>query len=253
MLQGFLERKHWQMHRRDQEKIAVRCLLELEAMGIQVEVVDDVDCVRDAISPLRNGPGLGLDADRLLLTPANTFWVLARSSGKLIVAFGVRVDDLGGQSAQRFLERSIKVIFDVEVTASDHQIFRDKYWGRAAYFGGFVGDTAKGISRHSETVFRLLAGYAHHCAFIDFKSDVNYSFHRGLHEFRGAHYGFLRRDPFVWTTDEPMYPDGNPDWVMQLLRDDLPSLLNHASRSFQYSLTKNDQDRVPVVVHNTAS
>lgn len=226
------------MNRREQEKIAVRCLLELEAIGISVEILDDLDQVSTSLEPLRSGPGLALDAENLLLTQANSFWVLARRDSELFAAFGVRVDDLGTEDAQRFLARSIKAVFGVTVTGSSHPIYSDARWKRAAYFGGFVAANRNGLRRDTVRIFKLLAGYAHHCAFVDLKSDVNYSFHRGVDELRGASYGFLRRGPFVWSTEVPIYPDGNPEWVMQLHREDLPALLADASKLLRQRLTE---------------
>lgn len=217
------------MHRRKQEMIAVRCLLELEAMGVRVDIVSDVRRARDLISPLRDGPGLAHDASRLLLSGANVFWALAYLDEKLILAAGVRVDDLGSDSVQEFLARSIEVIFGVNVTGVSHDVFEGRKWGRAAYFGGFTAETARGLGRSGARLIQLLAAYVHHCSFLDLGADINYSFHRGSDSQRGIPYGFLGADPFIWSTDRPMYEDGNPVWVMQLPREKLPSVLVHAS------------------------
>lgn len=228
------------MNRRMLEKLAVRCLLELEAMNIAVEVVSDVRCVRNAIAPLMSGPGMALDAESLLLTQANSFWVVARHKDVPVLAFGVRVDDLGSEDVQSFIGRSVETIFGVRVTGAVDNLYQGKRWGRAAYFGGFVANRPAGMFREWPQVFFLVAAYAHHCAFVDLGSDVNYSFHRDSDEHKGVRYGFLKRMPFDWATDSDMYPDGNPDWVMHLSREDLPLILSRSKRLFQYRLTKDD-------------
>jgi hypothetical protein len=228
------------MHRREMEKIAVQCLLELEAMDFCVEVVSDVCEAQKRLAAYKGGEGSALDANNLLLTGANVFWVFASRSGETILSSGVRVDDLGLEDAQSFLRRSIQVIFGVKVIGVRHCVFGGRRWGRAAYFGGLVSHTAKGLSREGRRAMELLAAYTQHCAFVDLGADVSYSFHRGADRHRGITYGFLRADPFLWETDKPMYADGNPEWVMQLSKEDLPSVLAHASRLFKYSLAKDN-------------
>ena len=239
------------MHRRDMEKVAVKCLLELEAMGVRVDVISDPSKVANAISSLKSSTGAAYDDKRLLLTQTNTFWIVASREDQPVLAFGVRVDDLGQEDAQSFLSRSIEVIFGVKVSGVSHSIFQGKKWGRAAYFGGFQSTLAKGLSRDGSKVMQLLAGYAHHCAFVDLRSDVNYSFHRMSHGGRGLPYGFNHVDPFVWRTDRPMYPDGDPGWVMQLRSEDLPSVLAHCERLFSHRLTKDGEDFFPIEVNGS--
>lgn len=228
------------MDRREIEKLAVQCLLDLEAGGVDVEVATDLRRISDVLSERDTGAGAALDERALLLTQKNVLWFFARREQKLLCAFGVRVDDLGGEDVQSFLTRATEVVFNVNVVGETSRIFEGRRWGRAAYFGGFTASTQRGLGGDTSWVFQLLSAYAHHCAFVDLQSDVNYSFHRAADVNRAIYYGFNRVDPFVWKTDRNMYEDGNPAWVNQRHKEDMPALLAQARQMFRFRLTKND-------------
>lgn len=241
------------MHRREMERTAVECLIALESLGFEIEIVSDFSRVANVLSSLESEIGAAHDHRRLLLTPGNAFWVFAHRCGRPVAAFGVRMDDLGGENAELFLQRSIEVVFDVSVTKRRSDIFARATWGRAAYFGGFVSKAARGLSKEGRYMIQLLTAYVHHCAFRDLGSDVNYCFLRGADCSRGVPYGFLQADPFVWETNRPMYSDGNPEWVMQLSRERMPSLMTAMAELLRQRFAENQQSLFPVEIKNAAS
>jgi len=217
----------------------VECEIALEAEGVTIEIVHDYERLSEMLAELDTAPGPAIDPQRLLLTRGNSFWVFAYRDGAPLAAFGVRVDDLGDEDAQGFLPRSAQVIFDVKITGRTSDIFSERRWGRAAYFGGFVAKSARGLSKSGRRVIQLMTAYVHHRAFVDLDSDINYCFLRGEDGPRGLLYGFLHADPFVWTTDRPMYSDGNPEWVMQLPRHRMPALMTSMSLLMRDRLAEN--------------
>lgn len=241
------------MHRREMERTAVECLHALEALGVRVEIVSDFAKVPVVLEKLDATLGPANNPSKLILTSANAFWVLAYRDDSPIAAFGVRADDLGDDDAQTFLPKSIEVVFDVKVTRALSRIYQGQKWGRAAYFGGFVSKTAKGLSREGGRIVQLLTAYVHHCSMRDLEADVNYCFLRGADGFKGLSYGFLNADPFVWATDRPMYVDGNPQWVMHLTRDRLPALMTSMSMVLRSGFTENQHALFAVQVDNAAS
>lgn len=240
------------MHRRDLDRIAVECLIALEAVGVSVEIVSDFEGVPDVLAKFDAVLGPANNPERLLMTAGNSFWVFAHRAGEPIAAFGVRVDDLGDEDAQAFLPKSIQVIFGVKVTGQLSDIYVGKRWGRAAYFGSFVSRTARGLSRDGRRIIQLLTAYVHHCAFRDLSADVNYCFLRGVDGSRGLSYGFMNADPFVWTTDRPMYKDGNPEWVMQLPRSRMPALMTSMSILMRHGFTEDQKSLYAVKVDHAA-
>ena len=178
------------MHRRDIERTAVECLMALEAVGVELEIVSDFDRVREVLNSLEAALGPANSPEKLILTAGNSFWVFAYRDGAPMAAFGVRADDLGEDDAQTFLPRSIQVIFGVKTTGCLSDIFVNKRWGRAAYFGGFVSKSARGLSKEGRRIIQLMTAYVHHCAFRDLGSDVNYCFLRGVDGARGLSFVF---------------------------------------------------------------
>ena len=227
------------MHRREIERVAVECLIALEAMGVQLEVISDFGLIKDKLAAMNAKLGAANSHERLLLTSGNAFWVFVSRKQMPFAAYGVRVDDLGNDDAQSFLDRSIQVIFGVNVTECHASIFSGHKWGRAAYFGGFVSSSAKGLGRTGGRIIQLMTAYGHHCAFQDLGAEVNYCFLRGSEGSRVLKYGFLEADPFVWSTDRPMYPDGNPEWIMRLPKDRMPALMASMSGLISHRLAKN--------------
>lgn len=238
------------MHRRDVDRIAVECLQALERMGVTVEIISDYARLPEILEQLEGGVGLANDPQRLLLTSGNSFWVAAYEKGVPIAAFGVRVDDLGDDDAQVFLPKSIEVIFGVKITGALSDIYSGQRWRRAAYFGGLVSRNARGLSSRGGKMLRLLTAYVHHCSFTDLGADVNYCFLRKQEGGRGLSYGFLEPGPFVWTTERPMYKDGNPEWVMKLSVQDLPKLMTAMSVLMRDGIAEDQQPGRIVQIKN---
>jgi len=217
------------MRRDEVEMIAVKCRLELEALGVELRLVQDHAEIIKLIDQLDKRIGPASDPNRLLLTQSNSFCVFVFNGDSPVLGFAVRLDDLGAEDAQSFLPRSIETIFGVRVTEARHEVFAGKRWGRSAYFGDLKSSTSRGLSADGRKIIRLSTAYAHYRAFNDFNADTNYCFLRGSDVRNGVPYGFLKATPFVWETDRRIYSDGNPEWVMQLSQSDLPSMLASVS------------------------
>lgn len=242
------------MHRREMERLAVECVQNLEALGVNIEILTDFDRVPEILDALAADIGPANNPEKLLMTSANAFWVVAYRGGEPMAAFGVRADDLGMFDAQSFLPRSIEVIFDVKVEDCMSEVFAGRKWIRAAYFGGLISRLGRGggLGKDSVRIIQLMTAYAHHCAFRDLGSQVNYCFLRGGEGTRGLRYGFLDADPFVWQTDRPMYSDGNPEWVMQLPVDRASSLMASMSVLMQHRLAENKKPLRAVEIDHAA-
>lgn len=241
------------MQRRHVEFIANRCLFELEAMGITVEIEQDFDAIEELHGELGRSIGKAHDHSRLLLTHSNSMWLFARRDGEIVVACGCRVDDLGGQDAASFLRRSVEVIFGVKVTHTKHQVFDGRDWGRAAYIGGLWSSLSFGLSSEGQKIIRLIMAYFQYRAMADFNADVNYCFLRGSDVRKAVSYGFLDSDPFVWETDQSLFEDGNPEWIMHLGADRQASLMASIANLLSPGLTTNQQPISAVKIKNAAS
>jgi len=226
--------------------------MALEAMGVVIEIVSDFERVPSFLAELDADYGSAHNPEKLLMTSTNSFWAFARRDDEPIAAFGVRVDNLGDESAGAFIPRSIKVIFGVNVIDSVSDIYEGAKWGKAAYFGGFVSRTARGLSQEGRRIIQLMTAYVHHCVFRDLDADVNYCFLRGGDGSRGLAYGFLHADPFVWMTDRPMYPDGNPEWVMQLSRERMPALMTAMSILMRHRFAEDQEPLYSVKINHAA-
>ena len=212
------------------EMIAVGCRAELRSMGVELRITQEFEEVRDDFAQLDKDLGPAGDPKHLLLTRSNSFWIFASRGGVPILGFAVRIDDLGDESAQPFLARSIEVIFGVKVTRTAFGLFADRKWGKAAYFGELKANTGNGLNTDGGKIIRLAFAYAHFRAFTDFGSNIHYCFLRGSDKIKGGHYGFVQADPFDWETDRSIYQDGNPEWVMQTPKNRLPSVLAEVAK-----------------------
>lgn len=239
------------------EMIAVGCRAELREMGVELVVSQRFDDVGEVFRILdtqnRKGLGKAGDPDHLLLTQGNAFWLIAMRGETPILGFAVRVDDLRGESADSFLARSIRVIFGASVKRAAFDLFAGRQWGRAAYFGDLKANTAQGLGPEGAKIIRLAFAYAHFRAFRDFDADVNYCFMRDSDRSKAFYYGFLEADPFDWETDENLYPDGNPEWIMQIPKERLPSLMAHVAKALpKWQGIAVDKKQRFGIVNNTA-
>ncbi len=247
------------MHRRDQEKIAVQCLLELECMGISVEVVQDFRRVPSLLAQLGRPLGAANNPEKILMTQTNALWVVGSRLDETqtellpLIGCGIRVDDLGQEDVQSFVGRSIEVLFDVKVTGVTAEIFSGRRWGRAAYVGALTSGLTLGLGRSARKVVQLVMAYAHYRAFTDLGSDVNYCFLRQSDGGKGVTYGFLNAETFVWKTDELMFPDGNPGWIMSTSRGQAVSVMLAAASLLPQGLGVNQKLGLPAGISNTAS
>ena len=235
------------------EMIAVKCRLELEAMGVALSVSQDFETVKEKFQMLGKSLGPASSPDTVLLTETNAFYVFATKQGVPVAGFAVRIDDLGEGDVNEFLKRSIHVIFGKKVAHTKYNVFANRRWGKAAFFGDLKAETARALSGEGGKILRLAFMYAHYWAFKNFGVDTSYCFLREADFRRGAHYGFTTWDPFVWETEETIYPDGNPAWVMQTTKERLPSMLASVVDSLTHFHRKaeNEQTRRGVM-NNTA-
>lgn len=232
----------------DVERDAVLCLLALESMGVGVTYVTDLTKVAGIMARLGKAIGPAANPSRLLLTERNCLWAFAHKNGEPLVGFGVRIDDLGGEDAQSFLARSVEVIFDVKVTGAKYDIFSDRRWGKIAYIGDLKSISKFGLSRQGASIIRYLMAYTHYRLVRDYGVDVNYCFIRASDLRRSEAYGFLDRDPFVWETNSPLYPDGNPAHVLQMPKEKLCSLMASVSPYFPERFAINQKPIPPISV-----
>ena len=224
------------MHKREQERIAVMCLLELERMGLRIEVLQDFARVPAEMEALGRKLGIANDPRRLLLTKANAMWLVAyrtpegAASEVPVIGFGIRLDDLGEEDAESFVARSLNVLFGAKVRAVRSDIFAGRRWGRAAYLGALTSGASVGLGRNTRKIIQLMTAYAHYRAFADLAADTTYCFLRAEDAAKGVAYGFMTADAFVWETEAPIFSDGNPGWVMSTRKRQMPSVMIAASR-----------------------
>lgn len=235
------------------ELIAVLCRLELQRLGVELRIVQDLSEVVRLFGKLGKSLSKANDPERLLLTQRNSFSVFGFEDGEPVMGFMVRIDDLGDEDAQSFLPRSIETIFGVKVLRAHCTPYAGRKWGRAAYFGDLKAKKRKGIGPTGRRVLELAIAYAHYRAFEHFDASLNYCFLRGVDVRNGVPYGFLEADPYVWETDRDLYPDGSPVWVMQLSRRRLPSLMAAVSLLLPDRFAIDQKPRFKVVGENSAS
>lgn len=235
------------MHRRDQEKIAVQCVLELERMGLSVEVIQDFERIPELMERLGRPLGVANDPRTALMTQTNSFWIVGSRKQEVsgqyepLIGCGVRVDDLGDEDVEAFISRSLQVLFGVRVTGVSADIFAGTKWGRAAYVGALTSSLTIGLGRSARKSVQLLMAYAHFRAMTDLNADVNYCFLRDKDASKGVTYGFLSADSFVWKTDRDIFNDGNPGWLMSTSNVQMPSLMLAASKLFSDRLSIDEQ------------
>lgn len=240
------------MHRRTEELIANMCLIQLRAMGIDVEITNDHARSFDLMEQLKKPIFAANSPEKLLLTRKNSFFVFALKENKPIAGFGVRVDDLGDEDVQSFLPRSIEMIFDVKVVSSDYDVFAGCMWGKAAYFGNLGAVNASGLGSSGKSVLRLLTGYIHHRVTVDLGADTAYCILRERDLIKSKAYGFLDASPWVWQTDKLVFPDENPGWIGHLQADRRGALMASLSNFLTNSLAADEKSLSAVPVRNVA-
>lgn len=231
------------------EKVSVQCLLTLECMGVEYLHTNNFSEARTLMTELGKSLGPANNPDKLLLTESNSLWVFGLVNGQPVIGGGIRTDDLGTEDVQSFLPRSVKMIFDTTVDNCSYEVFEGRHWGRAAYLGNFASNLAHGLGSSGRDIVRLFTAYTHHRVFSDLGVDTTYCFIRRRESHKGLSYGFMRCDPFVWSTTKPMFSDGNPEWVMSLERNMLPSLMGSVVPILSERLSINQQF-VPTVITN---
>ena len=241
-----------------QEKIAVRCLQEMERLGVELEVLKDFRRVPEVMSKLGRPLSSPSDPSQVLMTEANSFWIVGRRGDDIsglsepVIGCGVRVDDLGSEDVETFIARSVEVLFGVDVLNVTSDAFAGRTWGRAAYIGALTSGVALGLGRDAKKIIQLLMTYTHYRAVTDLRADVNYCFLRQRDEAKGVMYGFLSAEQFVWQTSEDMYPDGNPGWIVTTSARQMPSLMIRASQLLSQSLSENQENDFTVEVASSA-
>lgn len=215
--------------------------MALEARGFTIRVVQDFERVPDLMAEIGGRCSPVLDPRRNVFTRNTALWLFAYHEGKPVIGGGARVDDLGSEDLGSFIQRSLPVTFGVNAQPHPFNIFDSRISGRVGYFGDLKAKTARALASGGDAAIRLYTAYGHYRIMKDLGADATYCYLRRSDKRRAENYGFLDSDPWIWTLDRNMYPDGNPKWIGHLRRERLPALLESVRDLLGDLLAEDDQ------------
>lgn len=215
-------------------------LARLRGEGYEISVTHDLQRVLGIVASLGK-PYLTplLDPQKNDFTSSNCMWLIVERSGRPVALGGVRLDEIGDDDAEEFLNRTYSRHYPGGLSRIAEPL-KEILKGRVCYVGDlFVDPKERG------RLFLLEAGMKACQLIISLRwdPDVTYAFLHSRDTMRGAvnRYGFQTAIPFSKIFARPTGPRRNDEVFAALNRDQLNHWVKSESRNSELLVYLPDQ------------
>ena len=209
------------------------CRQRLADRNLHLDVVTDFETIDDIVEavgkPYLTPHLAALDNS---FTEENCFWALASLNGNIVIAGGVRYDQLGEERLSSFWERQVRQYYrnypGPPALHVDPMLDRMLPGDSICYFGDLISETRPGSQtdlKHFANAMLMLAG-------LKWGPDACCAFLSDRHAKRQAvfHYGFLSAGLHTHRWSNPPYPRSDDEMMVYSTRNQLQVLANEIVR-----------------------